>query len=288
MIGSSTGAAVAPLIVIPIASAYGWRAPFFVNGMIGVIWVLVCFLWFRNEPAEMKNMSTKEKIFIEKNRHFINHGQQFLWKIAFKNRSLWALVATFFCSQWALYFFIAWMPVYLQEGRHFSENAMKITTSYLFILGIIGGLSAGFFSDWLVKKKGVKFGRRLMGSLALGMMGLLFFVTAVTPNNAIAAGCLIFCYLFMPVNGITAFSTCVDIGRSKAGTVTGIMNFSGNIGAFFLAIMFGKIVDITHNFNAPLFVVSGVLLTGSLMWLAVDPTKQIDTVMTDIELKLAS
>ena len=30
-IGSSAGAAIAPLIVIPIASAYGWRAPFFVN-----------------------------------------------------------------------------------------------------------------------------------------------------------------------------------------------------------------------------------------------------------------
>src|SRR5450631_2495739 len=42
MIGSSAGAAIAPLIVIPIASAYGWRAPFFVNGAIGLAWVLVC------------------------------------------------------------------------------------------------------------------------------------------------------------------------------------------------------------------------------------------------------
>ena len=54
-----------------------------------------------------------------------------------------------FCSQWALYFFIAWMPVYLQEGRHFSENAMKITTSYLFVVGIIGGFVIRVFSDWL-------------------------------------------------------------------------------------------------------------------------------------------
>ena len=32
----------------------------------------------------------------------------------------------YFCCQWANYFFIAWMPVYLQEGRGFSENAMKL------------------------------------------------------------------------------------------------------------------------------------------------------------------
>ena len=274
-IGSSTGAAIAPLIVIPIALAYGWRATFFVNGCIGLVWVLVCYLWFRNEPAEMKNISTKEKLLIETNRRFTNHGQPFPWKSAFKNRSLLVMVATFFCSQWSLYFFIAWMPVYLQEGRHFSENAMKSATSYLFIMGIIGGLSAGFFSDLLVKKRGLKFGRRLTGTLSLSIMALLFFVAAVTANNTIAVGCLSFCYFFVPVFGITAFSTCVDIGGSKAGTVAGIMNFSGNMGAFCLAILFGKIVDATHSFNAPLFVVAGVLLTGSFIWLSVDPTKKI-------------
>src|SRR4029077_8226185 len=31
--GAPTGATLAPLIVIPIASAFGWRAPFFVNGL---------------------------------------------------------------------------------------------------------------------------------------------------------------------------------------------------------------------------------------------------------------
>ena len=105
-IGSNVGAAIAPLIVIPIAAAYGWRAPFFVNGLIGLIWVAVCFLWFKNNPAEMKNITREEKSFIETNRRFINHRQKFPWKAAFKNRSLWALVAAFFCSQWGLYFFL--------------------------------------------------------------------------------------------------------------------------------------------------------------------------------------
>jgi sugar phosphate permease len=275
MIGSSTGAAIAPLIIVPIAVLYGWRAPFFVNGLIGLVWVLVCFLWFRNEPSEMKNIPADEKKVIEINRRYTNHSEPFPWRAAFRNKSLWALSTAFFCSQWALYFFIAWMPVYLQEGRHFSENEMKITTSYLFIMGIIGGLSSGFFIDWLVKKKGVKFGRRFIGAMALGIMSILFLITALTPNNAIASGCLMFCYLFIPVNGINGFSTCIDIGRSRAGTVAGIMNFAGNMGAFFLSVLFGKIVDSAHSFNEPLFIIAGVFFSGSILWLAVDPTKQI-------------
>ena len=67
-IGSQIGSAIAPLIIVPIAIAYGWRAPFFVNGMIGFLWVAICYRWFQNFPSEMKKITTSEKIFIEEKR----------------------------------------------------------------------------------------------------------------------------------------------------------------------------------------------------------------------------
>src|ERR1041385_6234754 len=48
-LGQQIGSAIAPLIITPIAIAYGWRMPFFVNAGIGVIWVVACYLWFRSE-----------------------------------------------------------------------------------------------------------------------------------------------------------------------------------------------------------------------------------------------
>ena len=77
MMGGNSGAGIAPLIVVPIAVAYGWRAPFFVNALTGLVWVLVCWLWFRNHPAEMKGIPKEEKEFIESNRRFIRHDQPF-------------------------------------------------------------------------------------------------------------------------------------------------------------------------------------------------------------------
>jgi hypothetical protein len=41
------------------------------------------------------------------------------------------------------------------------------------------------------------------------------------------------------------------------------------MGAFFLAIIFAKVIDITGNYNAPLIVVFFVELTGCLLWLIV-------------------
>jgi MFS transporter, ACS family, glucarate transporter len=75
--GSSSGAAIAPLIVVPLAVAFGWRAPFFVNALLGICWVVVCYRWFRNHPGEMRQISPAEKEFIEKNRRFISHHAAF-------------------------------------------------------------------------------------------------------------------------------------------------------------------------------------------------------------------
>jgi sugar phosphate permease len=274
-IGSQIGSAIAPLIIIPIAVSFGWRASFYVNAAIGVVWVIACYLWFRNFPSEVKNISPQELQLIETNRRFSTSHQHIHWKIILRNRNLWALMLMYFCCQWANYFFVAWLPVYLLEGRHFSENQMKGIVTTLFIAGIIGFLAGGFVGDLLVKRKGLRFGRRFVGMTGLGVCGLLIFLAAILSQNNLVAFCLIAANGFFSFGVMVSYAVCTDIGRNNAGTVTGAMNFFGQMGAFFLAIIFGKIVDATNNFDYPLFVVAFVMLTGCLMWLAIDPLKQV-------------
>ena len=274
-IGSQVGSAIAPVIIVPIAAAYGWRMPFFVNAAIGIVWVLICLLWFRNFPEEMHHISDKEKEYIKTNRRFNEQQHLIRWNFILKHRTLLAVMAMYFCCQWANYFFVAWMPVYLQEGRHFSENGMKTITSTLFIVGIIGFLLGGFAGDWVIKKMRLRNARRIIGMTGLGMCGLLILIAAIVQQNNIAAGCLIAANGFFSFGVMICYAVCIDIGRNNAGTVAGAMNFCGQMGAFFLAIIFGKIVQQTNNFNYPLFVVAGVAITGCLMWMGIDAEKKI-------------
>ncbi|MDB5117506.1 MAG: transporter [Mucilaginibacter sp.] len=274
-IGSQIGAALAPLIIVPIAVAYGWRAPFFVIGAIGLVWVAVCYTWFRDFPAQVKNMPTAEKELITSSCRHKDQQHQVPWKLIFRNSTLWPLMLMYFCCQWANYFFIAWMPVYLQEGRGFSENAMKQITSTLFIVGIGGFLAGGAAGDWFLKHKGLKMGRRLTGMLGLGCCGFLLFIAALSHNNAIAVCCLIGANFSFSFGVMVSYAVCADIGRNNAGTVTGAMNFFGQMGAFFLAIIFGKIVQVTHRFDYPVYVVGTVLIIGCLLWLAINAEKQL-------------
>jgi len=133
----------------------------------------------------------------------------------------------------------------------------------------------GAAGDMLLLKKGLKKGRRMTGMLGLGTCGLLFLVAAVSADNTITAACLIGANFSFSFGVMVSYAVCADIGRNNAGTVTGAMNFFGQMGAFFLALIFGKIVQSTHHFDYPLYVLAMVLFTGCLLWLVIDPEKPI-------------
>jgi len=274
-IGQTVSLMIAPLIIIPLASNYGWRSTFFINGFIGLFWVLICYAWFKNHPSEMKGVSEEEKAFIEKNRRFKIHNDEFRLKSFLKSRSLLALSMIHFCANWGFYFFIAWLPVYLREGRHFSEHDMKWTISLMFATGLFVVLFGGFLSDKLVRKKGLLFGRRFFGMTILGGTSIALLIIGFTSSNTVVIISLTAAYLFFPLNNTTNFSTCVDIGGNYAGAAAGVMNFGGQIGGFFLSLTFGKLADITHSFTIPVIVVAAVLFIGCLLWFFVDPRKQL-------------
>jgi MFS family permease len=275
ILGQNAGLALAPLFIVPLAANYGWRTTFFVNGAIGIVWVGICYAWFRNQPAEMKGISDEEKRYIEANRRFQTQGHQFSLATALKSRNMRALSAIHFCSQWGFYFFIAWLPVYLMEGRHYSESSMKLATFIIFIAGVISVPLGGLIADWLVRKKGQRFSRRFMGMTALGCGAIGLFITALFSNNTVALFALTISYFLWSFNGIINFSTCIDIGGNYAGSVAGIMNCCGQFGGFLLSIVFGKLAQATHSFVVPVMVVAGMLTAGCMLWLLVHPEKQL-------------
>jgi ACS family glucarate transporter-like MFS transporter len=273
--GAPTGAALAPLIVVPIAEAYGWRAPFYINGIIGLVWVMVCWLWFRNHPGEMKGISQEEKELIEKNRNYVKHDQPFAWKQVLTNPMLWALFLSYFTTQWANYFFIAWMPTYLQEGKHFSEQQMKTTTTLVFCAGILAAFLFGIISDRLIKIKGTAFTRKSVAGVSFIGMVIAIFLSTYTMNHlpvTISLFVADFCMIFII---LTCFSTCIDIGGDRVSTITGFMNFVGQSGSFLMSMIFGEIVDMTHNYETPQYLMAALLFVGGMCWLRIDASKKI-------------
>ena len=270
------GGAFAPWIIIPIASHFGWRYSFFAMAILGLVWAAIWFWGFRDFPHEEKNISSEELNLIESNRRFKESNHHIPWKKLLQNRNMWALMLMFHFFMYGAYFFTGWLPTYLKEGRHFDKSQMQLFATLPFVLGAIGCFTGGYLSDWLSKKYGLKFGRRAVGVVGMGVSSIIIMLAASTTDNQNAAYLLAIGMGFKDLTLPIAFAVCIDIGKSKSGLVSGAMNMVGQMGAVFLGVLFGYIVKLTNNFNYPLYMIAGLLFLGCILWFIIDPEKEID------------
>lgn len=270
------GGTLAPWIVIPVAVHFGWRVSFYFLGLLGIVWAVVWYWWFRDFPREMPGISAEEKNKIEENRRYRDTSHHIPWRKLFRSRNIWALVFMFHFYMYGAYFFTGWLPTYLKEGRHFDKTQMQLFSTLPFLLGTIGCLTGGFASDWLSKRYGLKFGRRIVGITGLGLSAMVIFWSALTTDNQTAAILLAMGMGFKDLTLPVSFAVCVDIGKSHSGTVSGAMNMVGQMGAVFIGIIFGYIVQATGDFNQPLYLIAFLLLCSCLLWLRIDPTEEVE------------
>ena len=269
------GGALTPLLVIPLVHLVGWRMAFFILGVVGSIWAAVWYYLFRDNPSEHKGITQKEIEEIESARKNAQISHKIHWKTIIKNPNIWLLMIMCHLFFYASYFFTNWSSTYFQEGRMMTEDQTKNFISLSYFLGAIGCIVGGFASDFMSKKFGLKLGRRIVGVAGLGLSSICFLGAGMTTDNQLAGYLLALCVFLKDLTLPVAFAVCVDIGKRNAGTVTGAMNFAGQMGGFFITIIFGTIVQQTGNFNYPLFLIAGCLVVASALWFFIDPTKEI-------------
>jgi ACS family glucarate transporter-like MFS transporter len=272
---SRVGGALTPFLVIPIQTHFGWRASFFFLGALGIVWVIVWKLWFKEEPADMKGIDKQELAEILAHRNLPEGNHRFSWKI-FKDRNLLLLMAMYFCYASGAFFFQGWLPTYLQKGRGLNDQDMSFITSFSFVLGALGCLSGGFVCDFLVKKFGPRWGRAAVALSGLGLSGIFMLISVFTTDNTLATILLSAGLGLMDFTIPASWSTAMDIGGKNAGTITGAMNTAGLFGSTLNTIGFGYLVTaFGNNYHAPVILLSFLLIIGALLWLKIDATRRI-------------
>jgi ACS family glucarate transporter-like MFS transporter len=272
---SRVGAALSPLIIVPVQRAYGWHAVFYLFGIIGIIWGVVWFFWFREDPAQMPGISEKEVMEIEANRKIKKVTQPLSFGKLLRNKNLWALVMMYFLYMFGAYFFLSWLPKYLRQGRGFSESEMGFFSSMPFVLGAVGCFLGGYLSDIFVKRIGLKWGRRVIGLSGLLLAGSCMITAALSANNHVAVVFLSLGLAFKDLTLPVSWTVASEIGGKHAGAISGSMHMFGQIGSTIMTLGFGYIVSETHNWNLPIILI-GVLVIGSgLLWLLIDAGKPV-------------
>jgi ACS family glucarate transporter-like MFS transporter len=271
LMASQIGGAIAPLLVVPIQMRYGWRASFFAFGVLGVIWAIIWGTWFRDSPAEMSGIRPAEqRDQIEPTRA----GHRFPWRTAFRSQSVLALLGLTFCYVYVYNFFQTWFHTFLVKGRGFSEGTLLLS-ALPYVVAACANLTGGAISDALVRRSGLKKGRRTLGVAALATAGLFTIAAMVTQQQILTVILLSLVYGAITFQQSGVFGVCLDIGQKHAGAMVGLMNTSSQIGGLLGSVLYGYIVERFGSYDAPFVPMAAVLFLGSLLWLKVDASQVV-------------
>ncbi len=269
---SQIGAAISPLLVVPIQARYGWQASFFVFGFLGVIWALAWYAWFRDSPTEMKGISPIELEEIGAEPP-VRHGG-LPWGEALRKPEFWRIAAIGACYVYTLGFFQGWLQTYLVRGHGYTEAAL-VLSSLPYVVGACANGIGGLASDWLVRRFGLRTGRRALGVFGLGSAALFMAATIMTTSGGWALVFLSLAYAGILAQQPNLCAVCLDTGRKHAGAVFGFMNTAANAASAVSSIAFGYQVAYFGNYNAPFFAMVATLCVGTWLWLKVDATREL-------------
>lgn len=268
---SRLGGALSPLIVGPLILRFHWSVVFYVFSTFGIAWAVVWFIWFRDYPQEMEGVSESEIALIggaAPGHRGLSFGQ-----IA-ANQNLWWVMLMYHCFCYGSFWFLVWTASYLSEEKGMSAETLAAFTALPFVLGAMANFAGGYASDALVKRIGLKWGRRIIGAGGVGLAGVLMLVSLRIDDPYLAAFTLAAAFGASDFMLPNCWAVCLDIGKENAGAVTGAMNTAGQAGSAIVSAVYGGLVE-SYGWDGPLVWIAAMSLISAVLWLKIDPTKPI-------------
>ncbi len=275
--GAHLGGAVTPILVTSMLVIMPWRAVFVVFGMIGFVWAWVWYRWFRDDPELHSAVSPAELEHIRHGRGASDshHLDAAGWRRILTNRSLLALCAAYFTQGYSFYFFITWLPTYLESARGFTATTLGVMAGLLLLMSVLADFFGGVTTDRLTRRFGLRIGRCGVGGVSLLLAGILLTTGTATENSYVAVALISLALAFSNFLLGASWGTCVDIAGGHAGVVSACMNTAGQIGGFLSPIVTALFVEHYASWSAPLYLCGILYFAGALCWWFIDPRRPI-------------
>jgi MFS family permease len=274
------GGAVTPLLVLTVLRAVSsWRRAFELFGLVGIVWAVLFYRWFRDNPHEHPSVNAAERKLLTGVDNLASRHSQVPWRLFFTSPSAWLLWIQYACMSYVWYFYVTWFPTYLDSahGKSVGPVALAVLAGLPLFGGGFGSLVSGFCAAPLARRIGGM--ARARKALAAGGFAAAsaFFLASMQSQDPILMPLLTALGGFsvdfvMP----SAWGACMDVGGRFAGTFAGSMNMMGNLGGFVAPIATGYILDITGKWSLVFSISAVVYLGGALCWLLLDPVTPLD------------
>jgi ACS family hexuronate transporter-like MFS transporter len=268
--GTAIGAAIAVPVVTSLTISFGWRSAFVGTGALGLVWVAVWVAFYRL-PADHPRLSPAERALILGDRPPASAAPRVPVSLLLGVRATWGCVAARALTDPISYFFIFWIPKYLQDERGFALADLRVSAWIPYVALALGNLAAGAIPRALVGR-GWSLDRARKGTMLVMSLAVpLLCLTLTRTSSAAVAVTALAGWMFAHGAWGNVILPAEVFPPRIVGTVTGL---GGAVGALVGAAsqpIIGKVVAALSF--APVFTAcAGAYLVGLALvaWLIPD------------------
>lgn len=264
-VGISLAIATAPLLVVPLIQAIGWRSTFAVLGLVGLL-ISVPLVWVgvADDPSQVDTLSEAERLHIQA-------GQSAWDPIAlpttpasyWRDRRFWWVVLGGILNAFCAFGILNWLPTYFNRAKGIDFDQLGWPLALVFTAGIVGMGAMAYWGDrWQHRAKlasGGLFLAAVMVYVAAQMMAVaplvLCFAIAVFCQSAYGAQEYAIVQRLLPADQVGA----------GTGLYNGLSVLLGGVGG---SLIPGTVIAMTGSFDAGILsVVIGAFLAALvLLW----------------------
>ena len=239
------GAVVAPAGAAYLIAAAGWRSTFFTFGILGVIWAIGFWIWFRDDPADHRSVNGAElaRIHTTPPPPKTDPGPV-PWGAVVVNRGVIFLSLIMVLGACFTYFFYFWFPKYLETARGVENIEAGWLTSLVMAGSGFGMLAGGWLGDLIPRwtSQTVR-ARRYLATLSFLIAAACLFASLQFDDPTAMAGLCCASFFAMHITLPNWWSVAIPQGGRHTATLFGLMNGLGVLGAMASVKLVGVFAD---------------------------------------------
>jgi ACS family hexuronate transporter-like MFS transporter len=257
--GPTVGAVIAPPLVVWLSLRWGWRAAFIFTGALGFLWLFFWLALYRL-PRQHPWITAGELEFIEReDEKETATGTRIPWQKILAYRQAWGFILAKFMTDPVWWFYVFWLPSYLQQSRGFTREEIGFFAWIPFLVSGVGSVAGGWLSGFFLER-GWPLSRARKTAMALCAFCMPSGIVAVFAPNA--GWALAFISLSLAAHqgwSANVFTLASDMfPKRDVASVTGFGGTGGAVGGMILSLIAGYTLQWFHTY-VPLFIIAGVL-----------------------------
>jgi MFS family permease len=269
LVGSTVAA---PLTAYLIAAA-GWRWVFGIYGILGIAWAALFWYWFRDHPAQHREVNDAERALIGEPAPMAQHAS-IPWLALFANANVWLLGTALITGASTVYVIYSWYPTYLEEVHHLTNKEAGWLNGLVMLGGALGCLAGGWAADRaVIAWAGTRWTRSGVGASGFGLAALAMVIGWLADEPILTSVCFAVAYFGIHAHAGAYWGVAGDVGGKHIGSLFAVINSIGQFGAAGSQAIFGWIPRWAwgHAFGG-----CGLLLAiGTICWALVDARKRL-------------